>query len=310
MDLNQLITLQRLAREKSFSNTANILGVSQPTVTLRIKNLEEEVGEQLVQRMGQHITLTEAGEEFLKYINRTLRVYNASLKAIDLHKSKPPTLRLASTSSITSHILPQFLGYWYEKHPYTCITLQSGLAQDVLYMVKDGIADVGIIRETSISSSSFQSTFLYEDPVYLVAGSTSRFAEESSQRFSFHQLNEQPLLIYNSSTGRQLAEKVILQYGITPSILARLDSIVTVKRMVMSGLGIALLPWSTISTEVAENSLVPVVEIKSVKLSTLAVTAKSANSSLIPKSPIIELFMSEFKNYCRNVYASALDHPN
>lgn len=302
MDLNQLITFQRLARQRSFSHTANFLNISQPTVTVRIKKLEEQLGEQLVKRVGEYITLTDAGEEFLLHTNRTLRIYIATQRISAKFNKKPnSTLRLASISSVATYLLPDFLSCWYDKYPNTLITVQSGLEEDVICAIEDGIADVGIIRGP-MSDPAFQTDLLYYEPVHLVVGKKCSLTEESHP-IPIRRLANEPLMTYNSHTGRQIAEKIFYHTGFKLRVASELDSSIIVKKMVQSGFGMAFLPSSTIRTDIMDQSLfvIPVSGISPIKLSAYAITANLSETSLpIPNSPLLKIFLRELKDFCRN----------
>src|SRR5215831_10768375 len=74
IDLDQLITFERIAREGNFSAAAWALEIPQPTVSARIKTLERTLGGPLFQRGGRQVTLTELGQTFLPYVQRTIAV--------------------------------------------------------------------------------------------------------------------------------------------------------------------------------------------------------------------------------------------
>jgi DNA-binding transcriptional LysR family regulator len=296
MNLEHFITFQRLAREKSFSETAVSLGVSQPTVTLRIKEMEEQVGKLLVHRIGQFVALTEAGEDFLSYVNRTLRVLDEGKGKIQhLHTPSPPKIRLASTSSISGYLLPRFLNEWYQKFPETCITLCSCQTQDVLHMIKDGVVDIGIVRGTQFDAP-LESDTLYYDPICLVVNPEHPLAMHSTdQAISIYQVRKEPIIIYRSNAWKTMNE-VFLSCGVLPRIVAELSHVMTVKKWVQSGMGIAFLPYSTVRVEInnKELHLIRVAETASISLPTQAVFLTSTPST---REPYLDHFLSELKTF-------------
>lgn len=299
MDLDQLITLQRLARQKSFSSTASYLGITQPTVTLRIKKLEEEVGERLVQRIGQHIALTEAGETFLKYVNRTLRIHDAGQKAIsDCDSNLPPVLRLASTFGIATYLLPDFFKEWRRKYPNTQITLQSSRKQDVADMVKDGLVDVGLGRNFEIHPT-LTPIHLFDDPIQLVVSSRNALAMEN-RAVPIERLSSESMVVCRSN--QQLTQALFLRKGLIPVICARLHNVTAVKEMVARGFGIAILPKSMTSFE-QEARLLEILPIHGAEALTLSATAiiNEAHRGTIHSGCLLaNLFVYEFKVYCRD----------
>jgi DNA-binding transcriptional LysR family regulator len=110
MNIDYMLTFQRLAREKSFSETAILLGVSQSTVTQRIKDLEMIAGKILVQSTGLYISLTDAGEDLLIYIDRILEVLEKGKGVMQSSKSStPPKIHVATTSSLINYSLAKVL---------------------------------------------------------------------------------------------------------------------------------------------------------------------------------------------------------
>jgi DNA-binding transcriptional LysR family regulator len=296
MNLEHFITFQRLAREKSFSETAVSLEISQPTVTLRIKEMEEQVGKLLVHRIGQFVTLTEAGEDFLSYVNRTLRDLGEGKEKIrHLHTPNPPKIRLASTSSISGYLLPRFLNEWNQKSPETRITLCSCPTRDVLHMIKDGIVDIGIVRGTQFDAP-LESATLYHDPICLIVNPKHPLAVHSEdQAIPIYQVRKEPIILYRSNAWKAM-NKVFLSCGVLPHIVAELSHVMTVKKLVQSGMGIAFLPYSTVRMEInnKELHLIRVIETASISIPTQAVFLTPASS---PTGPDLHYFLSELKTF-------------
>jgi DNA-binding transcriptional LysR family regulator len=281
---------------KSFSQTAVSLGVSQPTVTLRIKEIEDQAGKLLVQRIGQYVTLTEAGEDFLKYVNRILRVLDTGKEIVQRgHTVLPPTIKLAAIPSISSYLLPQFLAHWYKRYPSSSITLCSGHTEDVVHMIHDRIVDIGIVRGT-VFDSPLQSIELYHDPICLAVVPGHPLARQENRSISIRQLHREPILIYQSNAW-QLVNRVFVSHGIPPRIVAELSHIITVKKLVGSGMGIAFLPYSTIRQELDKGELlmIHVDETTAVHFPTQAVLLERNQSS----DPI-DKFIAELQTFTRS----------
>lgn len=292
MNLEHLLTFQRLAREKNFSGTAESLGISQPTVTLRIKELEEQTGQLLVQRIGQHVSLTEAGETLLSHTNRILRVLEAGREAMQAKTPPNNQIKLATTSSICSYLLPQFFKHWHGKHSHIIIKLYSSHTQEVLHMIQDGAVDVGIVR--GLSFAPLQSAVLYYDPIRLVVAPNHPLAKEAaSPPISIERLEGEPFIIYRSHAW-ELVKDVFCTKGLFPREIAELSHIFSVKKWVRSGAGIAFLPYSTIKKEVERRELmmVRVRETADIHFPTQAVFLNSA-----PVSIELERFLAELKTF-------------
>ncbi|MBQ6622907.1 MAG: LysR family transcriptional regulator [Mogibacterium sp.] len=125
MEIRNIATFVRVAELLSFSKAANRLGYSQAAVTVQIKNLEEELNVQLFDRMGKSIKLTSAGEKFLPYASEFLRsidVLSSSLKENDDIDGR---LRITTSSSVSSGILPRLILGFHHEYPQVEIQLRT-----------------------------------------------------------------------------------------------------------------------------------------------------------------------------------------
>jgi DNA-binding transcriptional LysR family regulator len=293
MNIDYMFTFQRLAREKSFSETAILLSVSQSTVTQRIKDLEMLVGKVLVHRTGQYISLTDAGEDLLIYIDRILEVLEKGKGAMQSSKSSTiPKIHVATTSSICSYFLPPFWERWHLMYPESPVLLSSRQTHQVINMVKDKVAEVGIVRG-AIFDSPLESTILYYDPIYLVTGPNHPLSDHPRDiPIQLAQLTHEPILAYRSNSW-SIVNQLFISKGIVPHVIAELSHVITVKKLIETGFGIAFLPYSTIKSEQSNSRLkcFQVNELRSLTLPTQAIYLSSifSNSSSLP------FFLQELK---------------
>ena len=144
MNIELLQTLIILAQTKNFSRTAETLFVSQPTVTARINQLEEELGSELFYRGNKGVTtLTVAGEYFLEYAKKSLAMLDegkSTVAALGKYKS---TLKIAAPDSIWQNTLITPLNEFMRENPYVAVDLLSGHSEDVVYAIEEGLVDMG-----------------------------------------------------------------------------------------------------------------------------------------------------------------------
>jgi DNA-binding transcriptional LysR family regulator len=125
MESRNLATFIKVAELRSFSKTAKQLGYSQAAVTVQIKQLEEELGTKLFDRLGKRIRLTSEGEQFMPYAKAVIRANNAA-KMFMTDRSEPQgTIRLGASSSTSNGILPGFLVEFCKKYPKVKIVVKS-----------------------------------------------------------------------------------------------------------------------------------------------------------------------------------------
>jgi DNA-binding transcriptional LysR family regulator len=252
MDIQQLITLQKLAKEQSFSRASKELGITQPTATMRIKTLEDEIGETLIIRTGQKAILTPAGEIFLAHIERALQVFQSG-KDIMSSGDHDNTLTIAGTPTFNTYVLPKMLQSFHQLQPHFQWRINTGTTEHIMQMIIDEVADVGLVRDT-ITHPKVYSYPLYPEELRLIVPNHHTFAKK--EYVTIDDLKEEEILIYrrNSETWAMIQERFV-KAGIQPKVTMDLDHIVTVKQMVLSGAGIAFLPSMATREEISEGLL-------------------------------------------------------
>ncbi|GAX90368.1 LysR family transcriptional regulator [Effusibacillus lacus] len=252
MDTQQLLTLQKLAREKSFSRASRELGISQPTATMRIKALEDELGETLILRTGQKAVLTPAGEIFLSHVDRALKVLQS---AVDRISAGPDGnfLAIAGTPSFNTFVLPEILQEFRVLHPDIQWQIYTDGTENILKMIADGIIDIGLVRGM-VPNSTVSSFPLFFEKFLLILPNNHPLALKES--VSLPDLQNEPIVFYrrNSDTWGEI-EKRFLAAGVQPKITMELNHTVTVKQMLLAGEGVAFLPELTVKNELETGLL-------------------------------------------------------
>ena len=109
MELKNLITFKTIAEQKSFSNAARVLGYAQPTITFQIRQLEDELGVPLFDRIGNKIRLTESGNILLDYTFRILSLVDDAKCTLASDCTPSGILKISGISSICAGMLPQLI---------------------------------------------------------------------------------------------------------------------------------------------------------------------------------------------------------
>jgi DNA-binding transcriptional LysR family regulator len=244
MDTEQLITLQKLGKEHSFSRASKELGVSQPTVTTRIKTLEEELGEILVLRTGQKAILTPAGESFLSFAERALKVYQNGL---DRLYSKEKTIAIAAASIVNTYTLPPILKEFSKTYPDIKLRFLTGSTPTIIQMIKDEVADIGLING-GLLDKEVKCHRLYSEELYLVL--PSRHALANKRDITFKDIETENLLIFRRNTATfRLIEESFGRLGVKPNITMELGHAMSIKQMILAGVGIGFLPENVVKEE-------------------------------------------------------------
>jgi DNA-binding transcriptional LysR family regulator len=119
MDFDHLITFVEIAKQGSFSRAGQKLYRSQPAVSAQIRQLEQEYGQKLFDRVGKSVRLTVAGDTLLEYAGRLLTLRNESLRAVADQSSTPRgTLAVGANEATCLYVLPDIFAEYSRRFPF------------------------------------------------------------------------------------------------------------------------------------------------------------------------------------------------
>lgn len=256
MEIKELETFLAVVAEQSLNKAAENLFLSQSTVTMRIKSLEEKLGCVLFTRTSRGVVLTEQGRTLLPYAERIRRNVEESYHVLASMKAGSKRLAIGAASAIGSYQLPYILGGYVEVEADVEILCRNGKSNEIFQMLQDEEVDIGL------TGSAFQHPLLEchalkSDPVLLLTSPRHRLAVQG--RAKLQDLEQEPFISFagNSPFWKRIDEELV-QYGVQVRRAIEMDSIEGIKRIVMQGLGITLLPASTVREELAKQQLIAV----------------------------------------------------
>ena len=242
MNLHQFRFVQEAVRRNlNLTETAKALFTSQPGISKAILELEEELGIDLFVRHGKRLRrVTEPGLEVLKAIDVILREV-ANMKRIGEEYSKQDagTLSIAATHTQARYVLPEPVAQLRRRFPKVQVSLHQGSPSEVVQMLLDGTADIGLATESLSEPEDLVSLPAYEWEHVIVMRADDPLA--MVDKISLEQLASETLISYHPSfTGRRRIDAAFAQRRLKPNIaLEAIDSDV-IKTYVKSGLGVGI----------------------------------------------------------------------
>jgi len=242
MNLHQFRFVQEAVRRNlNLTETAKALFTSQPGISKAILELEEELGIDLFVRHGKRLRrVTEPGQEVLKAIDVILREV-ANMKRIGEEYSKQDagTLSIAATHTQARYVLPEPVAQLRRRFPKVQVSLHQGSPSEVVQMLLDGTADIGLATESLAEPEDLVSLPAYEWQHVIVMRAEDPLAQV--EKISLEQLANETLISYHPSfTGRRRIDAAFAQRRLKPNIaLEAIDSDV-IKTYVKSGLGVGI----------------------------------------------------------------------
>jgi DNA-binding transcriptional LysR family regulator len=241
MDVDRLRAFVAVARARRFIRAATALGVSQPSLSRRVQQLEEDLGAKLVVRTPAGVVLTSAGERFLPHAERALASVDAGRNAIDELGGEPRgAVTLGSQQTLHAYVLPPVLARFHAQYPHIYLRLREALPERVEERLAAGEFDLGLmnlpVRRLELSVQK-----LWQEDYVLVVPMGHRLAG-LGRAVALSEAAEERLVIIAGVPATAALFAACEERGIQPRVVAEADNLEAVRRMVELGMGVYLLP--------------------------------------------------------------------
>lgn len=254
MLFRQLECFLAVSRLGNVSRAAEEMYLTQPTLTARLKSLEEEVGDQLFVRTSRGVRLTEAGREFVPYAERCIGSFAEGVQHLrELRGASAGRLILSASPGVGTYALPGLLERFTGAYPNVAVSVRTGHSEEIINMVLREEAQLGLTR--GVRHPDLESMTLYDDELVLVVDPQHKFTEKGKTELGEVAL-EQIILFDYASSYYEETQAVFRNAGIRELNTMELDNIESAKRMVEHRLGVAFLPRTSVIRSVAAGHLV------------------------------------------------------
>ena len=254
MKLLQLKIFRDIAYEKSFVEAARINFMTQPSVSAHIKQLEEELGIRLFDRVPRKVTLTPEGRVYLHHVEEILQKCDNLLALPGSQKKSPKgEVRVASIHSIGMYELGTFLRNFMQRYPGVQIHLEYQDAHRVYELVKKKKADLGMVAYPE-KHANLQTITFGKDRLALIVPANHHLAQ--ANRVTLKQIRNEPFIAFDLNTPtREHIDQVLKANDVQVSVQMTNNNIYALKKAVEAGLGISIVPWKTVDDEVKSGTI-------------------------------------------------------
>jgi DNA-binding transcriptional LysR family regulator len=253
LSLRQLTIFLEATRTMNFARAAEALHLTQPAISMQIRQLENAVGLPLFERVGKKLALTRAGELFRHHASRVLGELQDAEQALQAMKglrSGQASIGLVSTAK---YFAPKLLARFAAKHPQIDIQFLVGNREMLINALRDNEIDFALMGRPPEKLDALAEP-IAQNPHMLVAHRTHRLVK--ARRFDFHELREETMLMREPGSGTRLVmEAVFKQHLFTPRRVVTMGSNETVKQAVMAGMGVSLLSLHTLELELRTREI-------------------------------------------------------
>ncbi len=270
--LQQLRILKAVAAEKSFTRAAEILFVSQPSLSKQIKILENRLGIILLNRENNTISLTEGGKVFLQYSERILALCEESCRALnDVKNGDRGNLTVGASQTIGTYLMPRVLALFAQNYPQINIKVQVDSTRVVAKNVANREIDIAVVGGDIPEKlkKNLEIENFVEDELILIVPKSHPFTFKKQKKIKKDDLYHLNFITLNStSTIHKFIDNILIQNNIETkqfNIVMQLNSIEGIKTAVSLGLGAAFISSSAIEKEIQLNTI-EIITIENIKI--------------------------------------------
>ena len=252
--MRQLRVFETVARHSGFSRAAAELHLSQPTVSMQVKQLSEAVGLPLFEKIGKRIYLTDAGRMLQATSAEMFDAWTRlEMQVADLKGLKQGRLRISAVTT-AKYVVPRLLGPFCQIHPGVEVAFEIGNRSAIIERLARNEDDLTVMgmppRGMDIVSHPFA-----ENPLIVVAPRGHALAR--GRRIPLSKLAGQPFLMREQGSGTRLAaDRFLRERGMRLDVKMEIGSNEAIKQAVAGGLGLSILSLHALGPDAAPRSLV------------------------------------------------------
>lgn len=256
MNIHQVHIFNIAAKTLSITQTAKKMHLSQPSVSIQIKDLEDALQVRLFERINRKITLTDAGKVFFEYSEKLLNLIE-EINAVmnEFSTGDVGKLVLGASSTVGIYVLPRHLGEFKDLYPKAEIALMIQNRQEALEHCIAGEMDFAFIQDPP-KHPDLVSEFFMKDELVVVCSPKHHWANREHLTMKMLTSEPVPIILREKGSGtRDLIEYVLKRYGIERKVTMELSSSEGIKRAVEANLGVAVLSRNVIGEEIKSGRL-------------------------------------------------------
>jgi DNA-binding transcriptional LysR family regulator len=263
VNFTQLKAFQAVANNGSITKAAQVLHVSQPSVSKNLRNLEKDLGVRLFERSRRSVQLTDAGSSLLRHVNTILVHLDEARKELRSPKgsNKSDPLKIAGSYSASALLLPSLLVNFKNRHRDTDIILRTGTTREVKSMLLNSTVELALLNELP-ANPEFVSEPLRKEKLVVFAAPNHQLANK--EMLTIADLRQTALV----TTGMGSAVDKILNHlvqGLGAKIAIQCGSPASVKIVVKNKIGLGILFEDMLIQEI-RNRLFKVLRIPGLAL--------------------------------------------
>lgn len=303
MDLKQLRYFQQVAQQGSYTRAADILCVAQPVLSRQIRLLETELRQNLLNRHGRGVSLTEPGRILLEHCGVILQQIEMIQEDLSLNSGKlSGHITLGLPPTIAKLLSLPIIREFRQHLPDAQLRITEGLSAQLQDRLQQGKIDMALLYNPAYSAD-VETQLLYEERLYLMAPKNDHLLNADTPINAEH-LAALPLILPSvPNTFRLLVEQEMARHNLMPNIVMEIDSVETMLQLVAEGMGYSILSKYSIDLMNYKESI-QVIPIESPQFVSRLFLATSAKHALTRTQKEVDKIL---KRVCLNLVEEVSD---
>lgn len=253
LTIRQLKIFDAVARHLSHSRAAEELYLSQPAVSMQIKQLEENVAVPLLEKQGKKLYLTDAGKEFLNYCRTILQQIAEAESVLEELKGLERGMLNISVVSTANYFMPQLLAKFIQPHPKIQVNLRVANRDAVLKQLSENSADLAITGQPPEGTDMLSQSFM-QNPLVVIA--TPQHPLAKARSIKPKQLAQETFLLREQGSGtRGVVERYFASHRMKLPAHMEMDTNEAIKQSVQAGMGLGIISRHGIELELETKRL-------------------------------------------------------
>ena len=255
MEFREITTFLQVAQHQSFSKAARQLGYSQAAVTIQIKQLENELGVHLFDRIGKQISLTHQGQVFYQYAISIQKDLAQARQAVSDSSELNGKLCLGTIESICASIFPELLSEYHRLYPEVTISIVTDSPDVLLERMNENAIDIVYLLDRRIYDNRWHKTLEIPEENIFVASPGHELAQADRELELDEVLQFPFLLTEKDASYRHMLEQYLAASDRSIRPFLEIGSTEFIIHMLLKNTGISFLPEFTIRREVEQKRL-------------------------------------------------------
>ena len=264
MEFRNIVAFLRVAECESFTKAAAELGYVQSTLSIRVQQLEREVGVALFERIGKRVMLTLDGERFLEYAKSIAEISEQALLLAKRPEELVGRLRIGILESLIVWVFSDCIPQFQRKFPLISVETKTASGKSLLRMLKRNELDMVFLLDRKISEKYCSRVFSRREEIVFVTHPDNPLARRHD--IDLRDVVRETLVLTESDSAYRLAlEAIAAERDIHITPLIEVDNTTAITRILQNGVGISFLPKYAVS-DFVERGKLAIFRVKSLSL--------------------------------------------